>query len=224
MDAVIKVGGSLAENPNALQALGTELSFLAKRFALSVVPGGGKFADAIREIDAKFNLPPQVSHKMAIMAMDQYGLLLSSAFPDSHTCNSLAEARRIANEGALPILLPSKLLSRKDPFAPSWDVTSDSIAAYIGIKLKACKVVLATNVDGIFTENPSNHAQAILLKSVSADELLAVGKRTSVDKFLPTLLNKYPIPCYVVNGFHSERIGELLLDKPFIGTRILPRN
>jgi 5-(aminomethyl)-3-furanmethanol phosphate kinase len=224
LDAVIKVGGSLAEKPNALQVLGTELRRLAERFDFLVVPGGGKFADAIREIDVKFNLPPQVSHKMAILAMDQYGLLLSSVFPESHTCNSLAEARRIADEGALPILLPSKLLFRKDPFAPSWDVTSDSVAAYVGVRLKVSKVVFVTNVDGIFTENPNNHAQARLLTSVSADELLAFGQRTSVDKFLPTLLKKYPIPCYVINGFHKERIVEVLLDKPFIGTRILPRN
>jgi 5-(aminomethyl)-3-furanmethanol phosphate kinase len=224
LDAVIKVGGSLAEKPNALQVLGTELRRLAERFDLLVVPGGGKFADAIREIDVKFNLPPRVSHKMAILAMDQYGLVLSSAFPESRTCNSLAEAKIIADEGALPILLPSKLFSRGDPFEPSWDVTSDSIAAYVGVKLKASKVIFVTNVDGIFTENPSNHAQARLLTSVSADELLAFGKRTSVDKFLPTLLKKHPVSCYVVNGFHKERIGEVLLNKTFIGTRVLPRN
>jgi aspartokinase-like uncharacterized kinase len=85
-------------------------------------------------------------------------------------------------------------------------------------------VILVTNVDGIYTQNPNTYAQAMLLASASVDELLAVGKKTSVDKFLPTLLSKSPIPCYVVNGLHPERLGMVFSDQPFIGTRILQRN
>ena len=56
MDAVIKVGGSLAEKPAALKALCTRLSEIAKEHSVVVVPGGGKFADAVRECDNQYGL------------------------------------------------------------------------------------------------------------------------------------------------------------------------
>jgi 5-(aminomethyl)-3-furanmethanol phosphate kinase len=220
LDAIIKVGGSLAENPQALKGLGNELCRLSKRYALVVVPGGGKFADVVRVLDANFSLPPIISHQMAILAMDQYGLFLSKVIPESITCQTLAEAKRLSAKRALPILLPSKLLSHKAPFVPSWDVTSDSISAYIAVKLNACKVIFTTDVDGIFSEDPRCSSHANLLAAISAGDLLELGTRTSVDKFLPELLKKNPIDCYVVNGFHSERVGQVLSEKPFIGTRI----
>ncbi len=39
MDAVVKVGGSLAENPEVLIGLCAKLSLLAKKYGLVVVPG-----------------------------------------------------------------------------------------------------------------------------------------------------------------------------------------
>ena len=217
---MIKVGGSLAENPSALRKLGTELRCLAKQYSIVIIPGGGKFADVVRMLDANFSLPPIVSHQMAILAMDQYGLLLSKVIPESITCQTLAEAKKLSAKRALPILLPSKLLFRKDPFLPSWDVTSDSISAYIALKLNACKVILATDVDGIFSEDPHCGLNVNLLAAINSGELLALGTRTSVDKFLPELLKKNPIDCYVVNGFYPERVGQILSGKPFIGTHI----
>ena len=77
MDAVIKVGGSLSENQNVLCALGMMLSTVAQKKSIAVMPGGGKFADTVREIDLRYALQPELSHKMAILAMDQYGLFLS---------------------------------------------------------------------------------------------------------------------------------------------------
>ena len=53
---MIKVGGSLLEAPQSLEALGLELSGLAKKHRFIVVPGGGKFADTVREQDARVRL------------------------------------------------------------------------------------------------------------------------------------------------------------------------
>jgi aspartokinase-like uncharacterized kinase len=47
MDAVIKIGGSLAEDPAALRALCNRLGEIAKKYRIVVVPGGGKFADVV---------------------------------------------------------------------------------------------------------------------------------------------------------------------------------
>ena len=221
MDAVIKVGGSLAENPKTLKALGEELCRVAKTYSVVVVPGGGKFADAVRELDSKFVLPASLSHRLAILAMDQYGMFLSHVFPDCCcSCDSLEVAQRLAEEGKVPIFLPSKLLSQEDPFEPSWDVTSDSIAAYIAVKVNAAKAIFVTDVDGIFTKDPKKHADAKLLRNVSACELLSRGERTSVDKFLPKFLIENQLDCYVVNGKYPKRIAAVLSDQQTVCTQI----
>ncbi|MCW4009650.1 MAG: delta 1-pyrroline-5-carboxylate synthetase [Candidatus Bathyarchaeota archaeon] len=220
MDAVIKVGGSLAENPEALKALGFVLSGAAKKHRLVVVPGGGRFADAVRELDAKFGLPAVVSHRMAIFAMDQYGLLLSQVFPVAVACDSLGEALALAEKGKLAVFLPSKLLLQGDPFSPSWEVTSDSIAAYIAVRLGATKAVFVTDVDGIYTDDPKRCADAALLSSVSVSELQKMGKRTSVDKFLPQFLLQNWLECCVVNGNYPERVEAALSNHQTVCTKI----
>jgi len=223
LEAVIKVGGSLLEAPQNLEALGLELSSLARKHRFVVVPGGGKFADAVREVDAQFHLPVAVSHRMAILAIDQYGLLLSKFIPSSVICDSLRAAGEVSRAGQVAILLPSKMLRKFDPFEPSWDVTSDSIAAYIACKLKADKVVFVTDVDGIFTADPKNHGNARLLSQVSVDTLLRFSERTSVDKFLPVFLSQHALNCYVANGRFPERLAAILSRQETMATRILPR-
>jgi hypothetical protein len=221
MDAVIKVGGSLAEYPEALKALGIELHKIATECSFVVVPGGGRFADVVRAFDKKFILPPAVSHRLAILAMDQYGLVLSQIIPDSCTVDSLREARHLSEARKVPVFLPSKLMFQDDPLEASWSVTSDSIAAYIACRFLADKVILATDVDGIFTKDPKTHSDAKLMSEVSVAELLNRAGRTSVDRFLPILLSKNQLDCYVVNGKNPERINAVLSGQRTTYTRII---
>ena len=223
MDAVIKLGGSLSENPDTLNALGINLSQLAIKHHLAVVPGGGKFADVVRDLDARFHLPAYLSHRMAIRAMDQYGLFLSYVIPKSQTCDTFEKAERLSLMGVTAIFLPSKLLSNADPFEASWDVTSDTIAASVAVGLNAAKAIFVTDVDGIYSSDPKGNAKAKLLFRISAGKLSGLGRRTSVDKFLPKLLTKHTLDCYVVNGAHPERLEAALSGGQFIGTRVLPQ-
>jgi aspartokinase-like uncharacterized kinase len=208
--AVVKVGGSLAAYPEKLKTLCTLLSKLSKDHRLIVVPGGGEFADVTRRLDEKFSLSCNVSHWMAILGMDQYGLLLSDLTPQSVTVTKLWETKRVLDSGRLPIFLPSALFFKEDPLENSWDVTSDSIATYLAGRLQAPKVLLVTDVDGVYINNPKTSPEVKLIKSLSASKLLAMNKRTSVDKALPKLLLTASLDCFVVNGLFPERIAAIL--------------
>jgi aspartokinase-like uncharacterized kinase len=218
MEAVLKVGGSLAEHPESLRKLCKELSSLAKVHRIVVVPGGGEFADTVRRIDRTYRLSDAVAHKMAILAMDQYGLLLSDITPDAYVCYDIKETEN--TNGKSPIFLPSKLMFREDPLENSWDVTSDTIAAYIADVLQANKLLLVTDVDGVFTHDPKKGMKTKLIEQVSAMELLDLKERTSVDKMLPKMVLQTKLDCYVVNGRHPERIKQVLENKHAICTRI----
>ncbi|MEM2081285.1 MAG: delta 1-pyrroline-5-carboxylate synthetase [Candidatus Bathyarchaeia archaeon] len=222
MEAVIKVGGSLAENPAQLKALCTQLSELSRKYAITVVPGGGRFADVVRDFDRRFALSSMLAHRMAILAMDQYGLALTQLIPNSVATYLLSKARQLAETGAAPIFLPSRLMFKGDSLENSWDVTSDSIAAYVASRLGAAKLLLATDVDGIFTDDPKQYADVELIERLSAEELLRLNKRTSVDRHLPKLLLESPIKCYVVNGNYPERVAAILAGQHTICTLIAP--
>jgi aspartokinase-like uncharacterized kinase len=223
MDAVIKIGGSLAEEPERLRALCTKLSEFAKKYAIVVVPGGGRFADVVRDFDQRFTLSSEVSHRMAILGMDQFGLLLSQIIPDSCATYLLNDAKQLSEIRVVPVFLPSRLMFREDPLENSWDVTSDSIAAYVAGRLHVAKVVLITDVDGIFTEDPKKHSDATLIEKLSAEELLKFNQRTSVDRYLPKLLLESQVDCYVVNGKHPERIEAVLAGQQAACTLIAAR-
>jgi hypothetical protein len=219
MEAVLKVGGSLAEYPASLRSLCKKLASLAKVHKILIVPGGGRFADIVRNFDKAYGLSNRVAHEIAVLAMDQFGLFLSDITPNSYVTYSLEKAKN-SRSGTLPIFLPSRLIFRKDPLEHSWDVTSDSIAAYIAGRLHAKKLILVTDVDGIFTENPKKSLDAKLIAEVSAKQLLGWNKRTSVDKTLPKILLKTKLDCYVVNGKHPKRIKAVLEKQKSVCTHI----
>jgi hypothetical protein len=211
MDAVIvKVGGSLASYPAKLRILCAKLTELSHEHKLIVIPGGGEFTDAVRKLDKRFSLSPAASHRMAILGMDQYGLLMSDLLPSSRIVNKLEHLQETLDLGKLPVFLPSTLLFAEDPLENSWNVTSDSIAVYVAGQLHATRTLLVTDVDGVYTCDPKKSSEAKLIKKLSALDLLRMNRRTSVDKFLPKLLLQLQIECFVVNGLYPERVEAIL--------------
>ena len=220
MDATLKIGGSLAEEPDKLRTLCMELSEMAKTQRITLVPGGGLFADVVRELDENFSLQDTIAHNMAILAMDQYGIFLSSITPGSRTTSTLNGARQHSEAKLVPILLPSKLMSQADPLPHSWEVTSDSITGYIAREQGSEKLVLVTDVDGIYTEDPKENLDATLIEEISVGELSKRDARTSVDRYLPRIISEARLDCYVVNGRRPDRVRAILENKLPRCTRI----
>jgi len=196
MEWLVKVGGSLFPE-NAIRLC----KALVGRRVL-VVCGGGVFTDKIREYDEELHFSNTAAHKTAILCMDIMGMLVSDKVEDSVPIYSLEDAKKAINKSKLPILMPSRLLQCVDPLKHSWKVTSDSLSFYISHLLQT-KMLIATNVDGIYTHKPSSK-NAELLKTINAKKLLSFGE-TSIDEILPQLLLEYKSNCYVVNGKYPER-------------------
>ncbi|HML04886.1 MAG TPA: delta 1-pyrroline-5-carboxylate synthetase [Methanobacterium sp.] len=204
MEWVVKLGGSLFPE----DAVEFCKSLVGKK-AL-VICGGGEFANKIREYDGIMDFSDSASHKTAILCMDILGMLVADKVDGAEAVYSLEDAKKVLNEGKLPILLPSKLFEYLDPLEHSWKVTSDSISVYISWLLKT-KILIVTNVDGIYTVDPSLDG-AKLIKNISAKKLLTFSE-TSVDENLPELLLKYKLDCYVVNGKYPQRAISIIEGK-----------
>lgn len=139
---VIKIGGGLLGVPGALESVCATVGAMGRREAIVVVPGGGPFADVVRELDRLAGLSADTAHWMAILAMDQYAHLLAERI-DGATL--VEESGAIAGElaaGRVVVLAPSRWLRAADPLPHSWDATSDSVAAFVAGALDASRLVL----------------------------------------------------------------------------------
>ncbi len=222
MNAVLlKVGGSLALQPQALQELCAKLSDYSKEQQLVVVPGGGEFADAVRVVNQRFDLSDRIAHRMAILGMDQYGLLLVNLMPNSLPINDIKKIQDVLDSRKLAVFLPSSFMENEDPLEYSWNVTSDAIAVYLASRLSIKKVLLVTDVDGIYRGNPKEHSDEKLIKKISSKQLSEQNERTSVDICTPRLVSRFHIDCYVVSGLFPERVLSLIEGKDTISTRII---
>ena len=142
VDVVVKIGGGLLAHPAALDATLRAVAAAASERRLLVVPGGGPFADVVRDVDARAGLGDSVAHWMAVLAMDQYGHLLASRLPRAVLVRTAGEVAAALASGQVPVLAPSRWLQEVDPLPHTWDVTSDSIAAWVADALGAARLVM----------------------------------------------------------------------------------
>lgn len=216
VEAVVKIGGSLAGS-DALRPLCRQISELARWHRLLVVPGGGPFADTVRRYYQRWRLSETAAHKMAILAMDQYGYLLCDLTPDSVPVTSLVDVEPACRSGKVPVFIPSQLLLHLDPLPHSWTVTSDSIAAWVATQVETTLLILLKDVDGLYSADPKRADQGQLLTEVTLDQLKGCG---GVDEHLAVILSNAQVDTWIINGTQPERLIEVITGGRVVGTHV----
>lgn len=153
---VVKLGGSLANSenlPHWLQAL--------TQTGAAIVPGGGPFADAVRKAQARWDFDERTAHDMAILAMRQYGRMLAG-LGGLRTGASVDDLSACLQQGQTSIWLPQPETLNAAGVPASWDITSDSLAAWLARQLNAAHLLLIKSL----TPPPSETA---------GEQLIAAG-------------------------------------------------
>ena len=196
---VLKIGGSLFDHSRVLLK-----KIAAEELDILIVPGGGEFADGVRKVYRERSLSDDAAHWMAVLAMNQYAYFLADG-------TGIPLADSLQGSGTR-IALPYEILRKDDTLPHSWDVTSDTIAAWMARKTGG-RLVKATDVDGIF-------ANGMLLESVEASKLEEMGE-TCVDFALPKFLISNQMDASVVNGLCLSRVQKAVRGEKTTGTVIL---
>lgn len=143
LPVIVKLGGSLAGSSD-LPAWLAALESCS--LPLVIVPGGGAFADAVRGMQAKMGFDDETAHHMALVAMQQYGIALSALWPRLSCAATPAAIRRALRLGQVPCWSPASM-ALAAPLRKCWDVTSDTLAAWLAAELKADRLILIKSVD-----------------------------------------------------------------------------
>ena len=200
---VVKIGGSL------FPKYAIELAKRLENTSSVIILGGGEFANLIRRYDDEINFSDEANHWTAIDCMDIIAKLVCDKVDSCKLAYSIEDVEKISDEGFTPIFVVSQFLRENDPFECSWDVTSDSISAYVAHLLNA-NLLIVTNVNGIYTQEPKEPGSTFISK-IDAKTLLTF-QESSIDVMLPSLLLRYGTNCYVVNGKCPERVLSLIDD------------
>ncbi len=137
---VVKLGGSLLGSPELVRWLEILVKFSDGKVV--VVPGGGLFADSVREAQQLSNASDAVAHELALLAMDQFGILLAGMNPAIVTASSELEIAERGWQHRGIVWLPSKMVLAESSIPKNWQVTSDSLSAWLANKLSAEQLVL----------------------------------------------------------------------------------
>ena len=183
---VVKAGGSLTSEIPVLYSI-----LKSSGRDLLIVPGGGVFADAVRESGA-LGTP---AHWMAICAMEETAWIWVAA--GATPVDTLH-----APVKGVSVLLPYHVMRGADPLPHSWDVTSDTIAAWVASERDA-PLLLLKSVDGIICGGQ-------ICDTLPADEENGTAETDVVDTAFLPFVRASGIRWAIVNGRKPERIRDIL--------------
>ena len=167
---VIKLGGSLLSSGSLQEWLSIIVEHGAGK--LVIVPGGGIFADKVRDAQQKWKFDDKAAHQMALLAMEQYAHLLQSYAPDIVLADSIEGIEKAISLKQVPVWLPFKMINTCQDVSANWDLTSDSLALYLADQLNAKHVMLVKSLSS---------------KNLNARQLSESGM---VDKDFPEFVKK----------------------------------
>ncbi|MDQ0467080.1 amino acid kinase family protein [Labrys wisconsinensis] len=142
---VVKLGGSLMTSPG----LDPLLALLARPHParLVLVPGGGPFADAVRQTQALLAFDDALAHRLALDAMSHVGEILAARQAAFTLVADEAAIGEAHGRGRVPVWHPAGLRAGHPDIPESWTITSDSLAAWLAARLGADRLVLCKSVD-----------------------------------------------------------------------------
>jgi len=198
---VIKLGGSFAFSASLRDWIAA-IAGCAGRVV--IVPGGGPFADAVRAAQVQMGFDDRTAHRMALLAMEQYGCAIKSRHEALSLADSLDSIRRGLADDQVPVWLPTLMAMGAADIPQSWDVTSDSLAAWLARKIGAERLVLVKQVE------PAHGTARV------AD----LAKRDIVDAAFASFHAASGVPAFILGPKDHVKVRRLLCGEP-VGIRMI---
>lgn len=138
---VVKLGGSHI----GADSLSPWLRAIAASRPVLLVPGGGAFADVVRNLQSRLAFSERAAHDMALLAINQFGRLLCDLHAGLKMAADFPAIEATIKVGEIPVIAPWPMLVEEPLLSPSWDVTSDSIALWYARHYRSNLLIIKHN-------------------------------------------------------------------------------
>ncbi len=140
---VVKIGGSLCTSPPYLKNWLDQLA-LIKSEDVVIVPGGGPFADQVRTASAEWKISDEISHQMAVLAMQEFSLLMMGI---NKTLVPLHSYKDVSINSGVKVWMPYSDVCDECNYPQNWQTTSDSLAVWLAVKLSADELYIVKSAE-----------------------------------------------------------------------------
>jgi uridylate kinase len=219
----MRIGGSVVASPINPTLIGRYVELLKdlkmQGHELAVVIGGGTLARDFIKVAKNLDLGERAQDDVAISVSRIFAQLFLKKLGELG-----CEAIPLTVEDAVKCLRDGKV-AVMGGLKPG--MTTDTVAALIAEKVNADLVIKATDQEGIYDKDPKKHADAVMLKHLSFEELPNVfaedkhkaGIHQILDPEAVKILKRKRVRVVVVNGFKPENILAVVKGK-HVGTMI----
>jgi hypothetical protein len=158
----------------------------------AVLVGGGGAADLVRGWDRAHRLGGERSHELALSAMALNAQFVNALLRHSVSVDKRSSIRKACADGSIAVLDPRGVLDEAEKRSAqrlprSWDVTSDSIAAFLSISWRAKVLELVKS-----SPRPASQSTT------------AAARRGLVDKYFSQMARRVPVVAWA--NLRSKRI------------------
>jgi uridylate kinase len=224
MKAVVKIGGFAFPGRDKGALVGEYVKLLkelADEFRLVVVAGGGEIARTYIGAARELHVPESLCDQLGILVSRLNARLLVDglgeyAFPEIPT--TIDELKHYYSSGkivAMGGLTPGH--------------STNAVAALAAETIRAERFVNATDVDGVYTADPSKDPSAKRLEKVSLSQLMQILSKNEImagayelmDPLALRIIQRSKIPTAILNGRSPSNVLKALRGEA-IGTHIIP--
>ncbi len=217
MNVVVSLGGSLLGTSKVamLRQLGDLLTHASDDMALYVVTGGGATARRYIKAGRALGMSEHRLDLMGIAATRLNAMLLAGAMDIDINVPSTIEA---AAGMTPPVVMGGTVPGH----------STDAVGATLAREVDANRFVIATDVDGIYTDDPKSDPDAARYDSIAIAELRRMipdrwqqaGTSSPIDGIACRVIEEASIATMVVNGTGLAALENAIYGREFNGTRI----
>lgn len=200
MKIVISLGGSVfGKEENKIKEYAEVLDNLAEKNQIYVVVGGGKLAREYIARARNLGANETFCDYIGIMATRMNAMLLISAMKNAakKVPSDFTEAEELAKSNKAVVMggtFPGH----------TTDATAALLAEFVGAEL----LINATNVDGVYSEDPRKSKDAVKYEKLSPSELVKIVGRSSmsagasvvIDLLAAKIIERSRIKTYIIFG------------------------
>ncbi len=218
---VISIGGSVLFSDEVDEdffiKLNSFLQDIIKKYKIYLVVGGGKKARKVIKKGREQGLSEEELDQIGIDVTRENAESLSDRVENSNM--AIPESTDDAKA------MPEQIIVMGGT-TPGH--STDMVGAELAEKTQSSKLIIATNVDGVYDKDPNKCSDAKKYDEITIDELIkqqgtewkTAGKNTVIDGPALAIIHKAKIPTFVLNGKYLDDLEKAITDQKFNGTII----